>query len=400
MNKQEKIDEVLTRGVERVYPSKEKLAKKMEKECLRVYQGFDPSMPSLHLGNLVGVLKLRQFQELGHEVIFLIGDFTGMIGDPTDKSSARQRLSREEVLANCKSWKKQLEPILKFTGKNKVKMKFNSKWLDKISFKEMIEIGANFTVQQMIQRDFFQKRLEKEKPIYLHEFFYPVAQALDSVKMAIDLEIGGTDQTFNMLAGRDLAKNMLGKEKLVLTTKLLVDKEGRKVGKTTGNAVFLNMEPAKMYGAVMSFPDEVIIDAFKLLTLMPEEEIEKTAGEIEKGANPMTAKKRLAFEIVKLVKGEKEAQKAEKEFERVFEKEKVPEKIKEVKIEKKEMSAAESLVKTGLCSSRSEAKRMVEQGAVKIDGERIKKWTDKVKPKEGMVVQVGKRKFVKVIYDL
>ncbi len=395
-NQKEKIKEALARGVDTVYPSREKLEQEMKKRKLRIYQGFDPSMPSLHLGNLVGALKLRQFHELGHEVIFLVGDFTGMIGDPTDKTSARQRLTRKEVLANCQSWKKQLAPVLPFSGQNKVKMMFNSHWLDKISFKELIEIGSHFTVQQMIQRDFFQRRLEKEQPIYLHEFFYPVAQALDSVKMDVDLEIGGTDQTFNMLAGRSLMKSMQGKEKFVLTAELLVDKKGRKVGKTTGNAVFLDMPASRMYGRIMSFPDETIISGLELLTVMPWKEIRKMEKEINKGLNPMKAKKRLAFEVVKLVKGEKEAEKAEKEFQRVFQQEKEPEEMKEVSLKQKEMRAVDLLVKLKLCSSKSEAKRMIKQGAVKIDGEQIKNWKKTVDIKKGMVAQVGKRRFARV----
>ena len=232
------INEILSRGVAEVLPGKKGLADLMAKRKIKLYQGFDPSMPSLHLGNFVGLMKLRQFQRLGHEVIFLVGDFTGMIGDPTSKLSTRPKLTREQVLENAKAWKKQASLLLHFSGENPAKMLFNSEWLDKVSFRDLIEITSNFTVQQMIERDMFQERLKADKPIHLHEFLYPVAQGYDSVAMNVDLEIGGSDQLFNMLAGRTLMKAMKNKEKFVLTTKLLVDKEGSKVGKTTGNALF------------------------------------------------------------------------------------------------------------------------------------------------------------------
>lgn len=400
MSREEKIEEALNRGVKQILPSKKKLKKRLvEGESLRLYQGFDPSMPSLHLGNLVGVLKLAQFQEIGCEVVFLVGDFTGMIGDPTDKADTRPRLSREEVLENADHWKKQISGIIDFEGANKAKMKYNSEWLDKVTFRELIGITANFTVQQMLERDFFQKRIERERPIHLHEFLYPVAQGLDSVKMDVDLEIGGSDQLFNMLAGRTLMKKMKGKEKYVLTTKLLLDKRGRKVGKTTGNAVFLDMDPDRMYGAVMNFPDEVIVPGFKLLTRTEPDRIERIEKNLEKGQNPMKAKKKLAFEITGLVHGEQKAEKAEKEFKRVFEDKKRPTEIEEVEIEEERMRVAELLVRIKLCPSKNEAKRMVDQGAVRIGGERIKKWGKKIEVRDGMVVRVGKRKFRKLTHN-
>ena len=226
-------EQVLNRGVEQVLPSKEGLKELMSKQKITLYQGFDPSMPSLHLGNLAGLMKLRQFQKLGHKVIFLIGDFTGMIGDP-DKKTTRKQLTREETLKNSEKWKDQISKILDLTGENPVEIKFNSEWNDKITFKELIDITAKFTVQQMLQRDLFQNRLKENIPIHLHEFLYPVTQAVDSIKMVpggVDLEIGGNDQLFNILAGRELMKATYNKEKYILTTKLLVDKNGEKIGK-------------------------------------------------------------------------------------------------------------------------------------------------------------------------
>src|SRR4030066_1306032 len=263
-----KIDDLLTRGVEEVLPSKARLAKLMSEKNITLYQGFDPSMPSLHLGNLVGLLKLRQFQKLGHKVIFLIGDFTGMIGDP-DKISTRQPLTREQTLKNSVIWKEQISKLLDFEGENAALILYNSSWNDKINFKELLETTSHFTIQQILERDMFQKRLKENLPIRLHELLYPVIQAIDSIKMipgGVDLEIGGNDQFFNILAGRDLMKSVWNKEKFILTTKLLVDKEGNKVGKTTGNALFLDSSPEDFFAGIMSFPDEIIKDGFELLT--------------------------------------------------------------------------------------------------------------------------------------
>ena len=394
-----RIEEALTRGVERIYPSKEALKKVLlSGKKLQVYQGFDPSMPSLHLGHLVGLLKLRQFQELGHEVIFLVGDFTGMIGDPSDKSTTRPRLTREQVLENSRNWKEQVVRFLKFSGKNPARILFNSKWLDKITFKDLIEITSNFTVQQMIERDFFQRRLKQKKPIYLHEFLYPVAQALDSVEMDVDLEIGGSDQTFNMLMGRTLMKALKGKEKFVLTMKLLVDKEGRKVGKTTGNAIFLNTPSFDLYGRVMSFPDEVIILGFELLTQVPVQMIKEYKKELKGGKiNPMTLKEILAFEITKMNYNKKIAEKAQKEFRRVFQRRKFPSQIKEFKTKKKSVGLCDLLIAAKLAPSKSEAKRLILQKAVKIDREIQEDWRKIINLKKGMIIRVGKRKFVKII---
>ena len=390
MTKKEKIEQVLNRGVEKIYPSKKALEKiLLSNKKIRIYQGFDPSAPSLHLGNYVGILKLKQFQQLGHEVIFLVGDFTGMIGDPTDKASARKKLTRKQVLANYKNWKKQLARFVNLSGKNPVKIMFNSSWLDKISFKDLIEITSNFTAQQILQRDFFQERLKKEKPIYLHEFLYPIAQAIDSVSMDVDLEIGGNDQTFNMLAGRDLMKATKGKEKFVLTTKLLVDKEGEKLGKTTGNAIFLNNSPQDIFGKIMAFPDEMIMLGLELLTTLP---LEKIAA----SENPMALKKKLGFEVVKMNYGEKKAEQARNEFERVFGKKELPEDIKEINIKENSLDILGLLVKTKLVSSKSQAKRLVLQGGVKINKKKQTDWQALINIKKGMIIQVGKRKFIKI----
>jgi tyrosyl-tRNA synthetase len=393
----QKINEVLTRGVAQIYPSKKALNSLLKKKRIRLYQGFDPSMPSLHLGNLVGILKMKQFQELGHEVLFLVGDFTGMIGDPTDKLSARKKLTREQVLENTKNWKEEISKFLDFSGDNPAKILFNSEWLDKISFKDLIEITSHFTVQRMIERDFFQTRIKEGKAIFLHEFLYPIAQAIDCVKMDVDLEIGGSDQMFNMMVGRDLMKAIKGKEKFILTMKLLTGKEGKKIGKTTGGAVFLNTQPEEMFGQIMSFPDEVIIPGFELLSTVPLARIEKYEKELKfKKVNPRNLKKELAFEIVKLNYGEKVAKKASQEFENVFKEKMLPTKIPEIKIEESSLDILDLLVKTKKVSSKSEAKRIILQKGVKINGTIQENWRENVDIKKGMIIQIGRRKFVKV----
>ncbi len=395
MKKMDKINEVLNRGVEKIYPSREALEKVLRSgKKIRLYQGFDPSMPNLHLGNLVGIMKLKQFQALGHEVIFLVGDFTGMIGDPTDKMATRKQLTHAQVMANCKNWKQQAGRILNFTGKNPAKFLFNSQWLAKLSFSDLVKLASNLTYQQTIKREMFKNRLKDNKDIYLHEFFYPLMQGYDSVYMDVDLEIGGSDQMFNMLVVRDLMHKLKRKEKFVLCTKLLVDFKGEKVGKTTGNALFLNASPEEMFGGIMSFPDEVISLAFELLTFVPMIEIQRALKNLE---NPMVFKKQLAFEIVKLQLGATKAQKAQEEFEHVFQKKQLPiDHILIYDIKEKTISLVDLLTKSRLALSRSEAKRLIEQGGVDIDGKEIRDKQYEIKITDGMIIRVGKRKFIKI----
>jgi tyrosyl-tRNA synthetase len=380
------ITDVLTRGVQQVLPNQESLAELMSKRKIRLYQGFDPSAPSLHLGNFVGLMKLRQFQKLGHEVIFLVGDFTGMIGDPTDKLAVRKKLTREEVLKNARSWKKQASKILDFEGKNPAKIFYNSKWNDKLSFTEVLELMSKTTYAQIIERDMFQERLKADQDIWLHEFLYPVIQGYDSVVMDVDLEIGGNDQLFNMMVGRKLMKVIKNKEKYVLTTKLLVDKEGKKVGKTTGNALFMDSSPSDFYAGIMSFPDEVIFLGFELLT---EVDLAGLREEIKK--DPMLMKKKLAFEVVKLLWGEKNAKLSALKFDKTFSK-REPEFKQEIKINK---SLVETIAPfTGLKSS-SDAKRLIQQGGVHINGDTVTDLNYKIK--KGDNIKIGKKVFGKLI---
>ena len=391
------VDEVLSRGVEKIYPDKESLAKVLlSGKRIKLYCGFDPSASTLHLGNAIQLNKLAQFQALGHEVIFLVGDFTGMIGDPTDKKAARKKLTRKEVLANAKNYKKQAGVFLNFFGKNKAKIMYNSKWNDKLNFKDLIELSSNFTVQYMIQRDMFQERLKKEQPIYLHEFLYPLAQGYDSVAMDVDLEIGGNDQMFNMMAGRDLMKAIKNKEKFVLTTKLLVDSSGQKMGKTEGNMINLDNEAKEMYGKVMSWPDEVIIPGFELCTKTGMSRIEEVAKEIEGGGNPRDYKMELAREVVKIYYDERGAKQAEEEFIKTFQKKEAPDEIRSKKLKIKSINIVDLLIEAELVSSKGEARRLIIQKGIKVDGKAVEDVNKKIDISEERLLQRGKRQFIKV----
>jgi tyrosyl-tRNA synthetase len=378
----DEINEVLTRGVAEVLPSKEALAKLMSERKITLYQGFDPSSPLLHLGNLAGMRKLAKFQKMGHKVIFLIGDFTGMIGDPTDKLAARKQLTREEVEKNSKYWKELAARVLDFEGPNKAEFKHNSEWLDKISFKDLIGITSKLTVQQMLERDMFQERLKVNAPIYLHEFLYPVAQGIDSVEMDVDLEIGGTDQLFNMLAGRTLMKALKGKEKFVLTIKLLEDSSGKKMGKTEGNAVNLTDSSEEVFGKIMALADGFIERGLEMLTDLP-----TNLGEAE---GPLKAKKKLAYEVVAQLHGEPKAKEAQEKFESTFQ-ERKPE--FETEIASKE-TLADTIAQISSVRTISQAKRLISQGAVDVSGETVK--DSNYRPRKGEEIKVGKKEFVKI----
>ena len=394
------VEEVLNRGVEIIYPNKESLEKLlMSGKRIKLYCGFDPSAKSLHIGNAIGLNKLAQFQELGHEVIFLIGDFTGMIGDPTDKAATRKKLTRKEVLKNAKSYKDQASGYLKFDGDNPVKVVHNSEWHDKLTFKDLIEVSSNFTVQQMLQRDMFQKRIKDEKPIHLHEFLYPLVQGYDSVVMDVDLEVGGNDQMFNMMAGRDLMKAIKKKEKFVLTLKLLADDAGKKMGKSEGNAVFLDHVPENMYGAVMSWADSLIGVAFELCTKVPMSKVKEIYQQLkDEKVNPRDLKMKLAFEIVKINSGEKAAQKAQDYFVKTVQKKEAPDTITNYQLSITNIKLIELLAETGLAKSKGEARRLIKQNGIKIDGKVVGDVDMDVEiNKKGVLLQRGKRKFLRII---
>jgi len=382
-----KIKGLLERGVENVYPSKEFLEKQLKSgKKLTMYLGIDPTGPTLHLGHAINLMKMKEWQEMGHEVVLLIGSFTGMIGDPTDKTAVRKALTRKQVMDNAKKYKKQMETFISFSGKNPAKLVYNHKWLDKLTLKDMAEIGMNITTQRLLERDMFQERIKKKAPIYFTELMYPLLQGYDSVAMGVDGEIGGNDQTFNMLVGRDLMKKMKDKEKFVITMKLLVDPTGKKMGKTEGNMVTLEDKPSEMFGKVMSWPDEMIEGGFKICTRISEEEMGKIIKE-----EARKQKLRLAEEIVKIYQGEKKSGEAREEWVRVFSKKELPD-IEDLKIKEARIDLVGILLKIEKMS-KSAAWRLVDGGAVKVNGEKeLNKRKEFCDLNDGDIITVGKKK--------
>ncbi|MCX6722251.1 MAG: tyrosine--tRNA ligase [Candidatus Staskawiczbacteria bacterium] len=394
MVNEQKIEEILTRGVEDVIVKDDLKKKLLSGKKLRLYLGVDPTGFDLHIGHAVALWKLRAFQELGHEVILLIGDFTARIGDPSGKDTTRVPLDAKQIKANMKDYKKQASKILDFS---KVKIKYNSKWLSKLKFEDILKLSSNFTVQQMIQREMFQRRIENNAPISVQEFMYPLMQGYDSVAMDVDLEVGGNDQMFNMLAGRTLQKIYNNKDKDVLTTKLLLGTDGRKMSKTYNNFIAIQDQPNDMFGKVMSIKDELIDQYFELTTRLSGAEI----AEIKKMGNPRNIKARLAKEIVKIYHGEKLAQTAEEEFNKIFRNKELPSDMLVFETDKKQYFITDLLFDTKLASSKNEAKRLIEGNGVEtIIGEKKEKindWKKEINLESEMIIKVGHRKFIKIL---
>lgn len=357
--------------------------------------GLDPTAPDVHLGHAVVLRKMRQFQELGHQVILIIGDFTGMIGDPTGKSETRKQLSREEIYENAKTYKEQ---VFKILDPDKTKVVFNSEWLGRMTFEEVIKLASKYTVARMLEREDFSKRFSEGKPISIHEFFYPLVQGYDSVALNADVELGATEQKFNILMGRILQKEYGQEPQIAVLMPILVGTDGkRKMSKSLGNYIGVSDSPEEMYGKVMSIPDEIMIEYYNLATDLEQSEIEKIAEDLKEGrANPRDVKMRLAREIVKLYHGHEEALKAEESFVRVFQKKDLPDEIPVFEIKDEKIWLPKLITLVGFSSSNSEALRMLRQGAVKINGEKIMDPVD-LETDSPFVLQVGKRKFVKVV---
>ena len=392
------VDEFLERGVENIFPSKEVLKEKlMSGERLKIYQGFDPTGPYLHVGHAIGIRAMRVLQKLGHEVVFLVGDFTAKAGDP-DKDKTRKMLTDEEIETNMAGWKEQAAQLIDFSGDNPVKFERNHKWLSKLNLEDLIKLMSNITVQRMLERDLFERRIKENDPIRLHEFIYPLMQGYDGVAMEVDMEIGGADQIFNMLVGRDLSKHYLGKEKFVRANKMMDAPDGRTMSKTKGNGINLADSAQEMYGKAMSYPDSAILSGFELLTEISMAEIEKIKKEMERGENPMKFKKDMAFEIVKMIKGEDAAQKAKEYFEKTIQKKEIPEEVVEVKLEKEE-NIVDVLVLADMAESKSDARRKIEQGGVSMNGEAIKDLKLIIgKDYDKQVLKVGKKDFRKIVF--
>lgn len=394
-SKSRKIEEVLTRRVEQILPSKKGLKKLMEKRKIKLYLGIDPTSPQIHIGNAVPLRKLREFQNLGHEVILLVGTFTAQVGDPSERDKKRHSLTLSQIKKNMATFQKQASKILDFS---KTKIKHNADWLSKLKFGDLVKLTSNFTISRLLERDMFQKRIKKGEEVRVNELLYPLMQGYDSVAMDVDLEIGGTDQTFNMLVGRKLQKVYNKKEKFILTVPLLIGLDGRKMSKSYGNTVNLTDKPNDMYGKIMSLKDDLITHYFELCTDVSQVAIKKMKKELKsKKVNPRDLKAKLAREIVKIYYGKIAAKKAEKEFDRIFREKRLPSKIKEIRIKKRKINILDLLVKTKQAPSKSEAKRLISQRAVEINGAIKKDWRDTIDIKKGMVIKVGKRRFIEIV---
>jgi tyrosyl-tRNA synthetase len=377
---------------------REKLLKaRKENRPLRIKAGFDPTAPDLHLGHAVLLRKLKTFQDLGHKVYFLIGDFTAMIGDPTGRSETRKALSREEVMENAKTYQEQ---VFKILDPQKTKIVFNSSWFDKFTSYDMVKLTAKYTVARMLERDDFKKRYKEGIPIFIHEFVYPLLQGYDSVVIEADVELGGTDQKFNLLVARDIQREYGQEPEVIMMLPILEGLDGvNKMSKSLGNYVGINEDPREMYGKLMSISDDLMWRYYELLSDISPEELEKKRSLVESGEyHPKRAKMDLAFEIVARFHGIESARRAEEEFERVFSKREVPAEMAyfEFKVEGG-MKLVRILTESGLAKSNSEAKRLIEQGGVKIDGEKIVD-VDFVIPSDGRerVIKVGKKSFIRI----
>ncbi len=391
-----KIDEILERGtIVEFLPSKEEFREKLlSGKKLKLYIGFDATAPTLHLSHAKNFILMEKFRKLGHETIILFGDFTARIGDPSGKSSARKQLSRKDVITNVKKWKKMVEPLMDFQDtKNPPKIMYNNDWLAKLSFEDVINLASNLTVQQMLERDMFQKRLKANKPIHLHEFLYPLMQGFDSVAMDVDVEVCGTDQIFNALVGRKLSKKLKNKDKSVVAVTLMENpKTGELMSKSKGTGVFLDVSPQDMYGQIMAQPDEMIEILFINCTLLPLE----TIAEYMKLENPRDAKMKLALEITKIFHGKTIASKAQEHFVYTIQKKQMPTKLKEIIVKTSKPNIIDLLIESKLVSSKTEARRLVAQNGIKIDGKKITELDNIEIPKSGVILQKGKRHFVKI----
>ena len=380
--------------------NEEELIKKLEKSInnnkpLKIKLGLDPSAPDIHLGHTVILRKLKQLQDLGHEIIIIIGDFTGKIGDPTGKSKMRKSLSDEEVLQNAKTYEEQ---VFKILDKEKTTIKFNSEWLSKLTFEDVLQLTQYTTVARMLEREDFRLRFENQRPIYLNEFFYPLMQAFDSTAIEADIEFGGTDQRFNLLSGRTLQKEIGKEPQVVIMMPLIEGLDGKnKMSKTLGNYIGIYESAKSKYQKVMEIPDELIVKYYTLLTDVSDEKIKEVKSKLkDENINPRDMKMDLAREIVSLYHTAEEVDQAEERFKMIFQMGQKPKDIDTINAEKENFDLIQIVVDKGLVSSKSEFRRLLAQGGVKINDKKITK--EEFLPKEGeLVVQIGKKKFIKII---
>jgi tyrosyl-tRNA synthetase len=389
--------ELIKRGADEIFSEEELITRLKRGKPLRVKAGFDPTAPDLHLGHTVLINKLRHFQELGHHILFLIGDFTGLIGDPSGRNVTRKPLTPDEIKENAKTYEDQ---VFKILDKDKTEVCFNSSWCEDLGAAGMISLAAKSTVARMLERDDFKKRYASNQPISIHEFLYPLMQGYDSVAMKADVELGGTDQIFNLLMGRELQKDAGQEPQIVLTMPLLEGLDGvQKMSKSYGNYIGIDEPPAEIFGKLMSVSDDLMWRYFELLSFRPINEIESLKQSVNEGMNPRDVKIQLAEEIVARFHNENAANNARDEFANRFQHGQLPEEIPEVSVESNDGVAAlvHVLKQAGLTSSTSEAIRMIKQGAVKIDNEKISDKDLKLQSGDSNIIQVGKRKVARIV---
>ncbi|MBN2780706.1 MAG: tyrosine--tRNA ligase [Candidatus Marinimicrobia bacterium] len=390
--------DIIRKGAEEIIPEEE-LVRKIEKSIrtgipLRVKLGADPSRPDLHIGHAVVLNKMRQFQDLGHQAVLIIGDFTAMIGDPTGRSKTRPALTLEDTKENARSYFEQAGIVL---DAEHLEIRYNSEWLDVMNFREVIGLSAHYTVARMLERDDFSKRYAAGIPISVHEFLYPLAQAYDSVAVRSDIELGGTDQKFNLLVGRDIQREYGVEPQVILTMPLLEGLDGKeKMSKSLDNYIGITDVPENMYGKVLSISDDMILRYFTLVTDLPPEKTDEYRLAMEKGANPRDIKHMLAWQLVKRYHGPAAADLAKEQFEKVFVLRDLPDEMQEYVVGEQDVFISKLMVDSGLCQTGGEAKRLIAQGGVYLNGERIMSQTHPVSVREGDVLKVGKRKFLKL----
>lgn len=375
------INQVLTRGVDKIYPDKDALEKLASGKKIRVYLGVDPTGTRLHLGHTIPLRKLNEFAQLGHEAILLIGTGTVLAGDPSQRAKAREKITQKDIEQNLKTWKEQAGKIIDLS---RVEIKQNGDWLLKLGLADIIEIASHISATQLFKRDMFQKRIDAGDIVNYSETLYPLLQGYDSVALDVDLEIGGTDQTFNMLIGRELMKKMKNKEKFVLTTPLINGTDGKPMSKSSGNCIWLDDSPNDIYGKILSLPDSEIAPYWTNLTDLKSDEL--------KSLKPLESKKKLAFEIVRQLDGEAAAKKAQEAFENTFQKRGTPEDVKEIKVGEG-TTITDLLTGNGIIPSSSQVKNLIREKAIEIDGKVADNPKEQVKP--GQLIKIGKKTFVK-----
>lgn len=388
--------------------SEEELLRKLERSIsegkpLVVKLGVDPSRPDIHLGHSVPLRKLRQFQDLGHEAVLVIGDFTARIGDPSGASETRPMLSKEEVMTNAETYMKQ---AFKIMDRERTRIVFNGSWFERMGFERILELSSKYTVARMLERDDFYKRFKEGRPITIVEFIYPLLQGYDSVELKADVELGGTDQLFNLLVGRDLQREYGQEPQVVMTMPLLVGIDGKeKMSKSLGNYIAIEDPPDEMFGKIMSIPDDIMLDYMRLLTDVTDEEILDTERGLKDGAiHPRDLKAQIAERIVATYHGRDSARMAAERFDRIFRMGEIPKDVELVRIPREKapdgaIEMAELLSTTGLVRSRSEAKRLIQQGAIEVDGQRIESWSDRVDITKEKIIRIGKKRFVRILRD-